>query len=151
MESPVNEILDSIIYTLASDLNYSIYKSSISFQGERSKIYVRIDNPGGISHKDCEIFTRELSMRLNQEKIVPVYTLEVSSPGLQRELKNIEEFRRFKGSQVKITYEMDGKNTVFKGLIDNVIDTIIEFKSDKANISNISIDINNIIKANLKL
>ncbi len=141
------DILDKIIRSTAADLNYLIYESSVLLKGEHSKIVVKIDHPKGISTDDCAIFTRELTKRLDGQKVLPNYSMEISSPGLTRKLHSMEEFIRFLGSPVKIVYESEGKINVAKGIINNIIDTEIELKSDN---NEIFIDFRKIKKANLE-
>jgi len=58
----------------------------------------------GITHEDCAGFSRDFSVLLDVEDLVPggEYTLEASSPGLDRKLTRAEEFERFTGSLVKV-------------------------------------------------
>ncbi len=148
MNSPVNqENIEKVIQDVAEELDYIIYESSIYFKGESSKFSIKIDHPDGISHSDCEVFTKELTARLDEENVLSNYSLEVSSPGIARKLRSIEEFVRFAGAPVKIIFEVDGERAIFKGTIKNVIDTMIELKSD---MDEIRIDFNNIIRANLE-
>ncbi len=88
-----------------------------------------------------------MGAKLDEEDILPNYSLEISSPGISRKLRSTEEFQRFIGSPAKIMFEDDGERTIIKGIIKNVIDTKIELKSDKVEIM---IDFNDIIKANLE-
>ena len=72
----------------------------------------------GVTLQDCERVSRELSTMLDVEDAVPgaEYTLEVSSPGLDRKLSKAEDFRRFVGSVVKImTHEPVGVTETSKG------------------------------------
>lgn len=62
-----------------------------------------VDKEGGVTLDDCAEFSREVSMILDVEEVIPVaYRLEVSSPGLDRPLKKPSDFERFKGELVKI-------------------------------------------------
>jgi ribosome maturation factor RimP len=65
---------------------------------------VFIDKPvGGVSLEDCATVSRELSAVLDvEDKIAPAYSLEVSSPGLNRPLKKESDFARFIGKKAKI-------------------------------------------------
>lgn len=58
----------------------------------------------GVTHEDCESFSRELGTLLDVEELVPgsAYTLEVSSPGLDRKLAKASDYERFTGSRVKL-------------------------------------------------
>jgi ribosome maturation factor RimP len=145
--SSTQDIIEKLIHSTAADLNYLIYESSILLKGEQSIIVIKIDHPKGISHNDCAIFTRELTKRLDEKKILPNYSMELSSPGLTRKLRSIDEFKRFIGSPAKIIFESEAKTNVIKGIINNIIDTKIELKSDN---SEIIIDFETIKKANLE-
>jgi ribosome maturation factor RimP len=58
----------------------------------------------GVTHEDCEVFARDFGTVLDVEDLIPgaEYTLEVSSPGLERKLSKAEEFARFTGSLIKL-------------------------------------------------
>jgi ribosome maturation factor RimP len=72
----------------------------------------------GITHEDCAGFSRDFGVLLDVEDLVPgaEYTLEASSPGLDRKLSKAEEFHRFAGSLVKVqTFEPIQKNRHWQG------------------------------------
>ena len=74
----------------------------------------------GISHGDCEAFSRDFGMVLDVEELVPgtEYLLEVSSPGLDRRLTRVAEYRRFQGSLVKLqTFEPVAGSRYWQGRI----------------------------------
>src|SRR6266571_7956605 len=62
------------------------------------------DPLAGVTHEDCANFSREFGTILDVEDVMPgSYTLEVSSPGLDRRLVKPADFARFTGSRVKLT------------------------------------------------
>lgn len=62
-----------------------------------------IDKPGGVGLEDCELISRQVSALLDVEDPVPGrYSLEVSSPGLDRKLTKPVHFQRFVGEEVKV-------------------------------------------------
>lgn len=72
----------------------------------------------GITHEDCAEFSRDFGVLLDVEDLVSggEYTLEASSPGLDRKLSKPEEFQRFKGSLVKVqTFEPIRNNRHWQG------------------------------------
>ncbi len=72
----------------------------------------------GITHEDCAGFSRDFGVLLDVEDLVPgtEYTLEASSPGLDRKLTKPEEFQRFAGSLVKVqTFEPIRNNRHWQG------------------------------------
>src|ERR1700727_2220206 len=61
------------------------------------------DPLAGVTHGDCASFSREFGTILDVEDAVPgSYTLEVSSPGLDRKLSKAKDFERFIGSRLKL-------------------------------------------------
>jgi ribosome maturation factor RimP len=76
------------------------------------------DQLSGITHEDCAAFSRDFGVLLDVEDLVPgdEYTLEASSPGLDRKLSRREDFERFTGSLVKIqTFEPIKNNRHWQG------------------------------------
>ncbi|GMV50332.1 ribosome maturation factor RimP [Nitrospirales bacterium NOB] len=72
-------------------------------QGSRTVVRVFIDKPGGITLTDCEQAHRSLSPALDVIDPFPhAYTLEISSPGLDRPLRKIQDYRRVVGHPVNI-------------------------------------------------
>lgn len=72
-------------------------------QGPRTVIRVFIDKPGGITLTDCEQAHRSLSPALDVIDPFPhAYTLEISSPGLDRPLRSVQDYRRLIGKPVTL-------------------------------------------------
>ena len=72
----------------------------------------------GVTHEDCEAFSRDFGTLLDVEDLVPgaEYTLEASSPGLDRKLRTAQEFQRFAGCLVKVqTFEPIRNNRHWRG------------------------------------
>ncbi len=87
--------------------------------GGKPVLRIYVYNPEGTSIEDCEWISRRIGALLDVEDIIPVsYILEVSSPGLDRKLKNKEEYEIFKGRDVKIITKepINGRN-VFEGTL----------------------------------
>jgi ribosome maturation factor RimP len=82
-----------------------------------------VEQLSGVTHEDCAAFSRDFGVLLDVEDLVPgaAYTLEASSPGLDRKLTRPEEFERFVGCLVKVrTFEPVRNNRHWQGrLIGN--------------------------------
>src|ERR1700761_3274714 len=63
-----------------------------------------VDRPHGVSHADCEFISQQVGTILDIEDVIPgdSYTLEVSSPGLERKLSKAKDFERFIGQKAKV-------------------------------------------------
>ena len=86
--------------------------------GKARMLRIYIDKPGGVTHEDCATYSREVGTIFDVEDAVPgsTYTLEVSSPGLDRKLSKPEEYLRFVGSLVKLmTRDPVNGNRHFEG------------------------------------
>lgn len=72
--------------------------------GSARLLRVFIDKPGGVNHGDCENVSHQLGTILDIEDVMPggSYTLEVSSPGIERKLTRARDFERFVGRKAKI-------------------------------------------------
>ena len=114
-----------------------------------------IDKPGGILLDDCSAVSRELSELLDVEEIVPChYTLEVSSPGLNRPLTKPADYDRYVGKLVKVrTYEMvtdaaGNRRKTFLGQLEGLKDGIIHIRLKEGQPAAIPLD--KVAKANLE-
>ena len=73
--------------------------------GPRNNFVLRIyiDKPGGVNHGDCELVSNQVGTLLDVEDLIAEhYTLEVSSPGVERGLYKVEDYRRFAGNRVRL-------------------------------------------------
>jgi ribosome maturation factor RimP len=142
----LKEKIENIIAETARNIGYEIYECTVALKGENTRISVKIDRDGGISHSDCGAYSRELSRLLDGTQLLPNYSLEVSSPGFKRAINSKEIYRRFIGAPVKIIGDIDGKRDVIKGTLLGIENESIVMRTDKGNVS---ISINNIDQANL--
>jgi ribosome maturation factor RimP len=82
----------------------------------------------GVTHEDCATFARDFGTMLDVEDLVPgaEYTLEVSSPGLERKLSRPEDFARFQGSLVKLqTFTPVNNNRQWQGRLTLFADNVL--------------------------
>ena len=120
------------------------------------------DPLAGVTHEDCANFSREFGTILEVEDVMPgSYTLEVSSPGLDRKLIKAADFTRFTGSRLKLTTRQPvDNNRHFEGRLESFQDgrltldlSVASHKSRKkmgaAAGEKIEIDFANVEKANL--
>jgi ribosome maturation factor RimP len=120
-----------------------------------------VEQLSGITHEDCAQFSRDFGVLLDVEDLIPgdEYTLEASSPGLDRKLSQREDFERFTGSLVKIqTFEPIRNNRHWQGrLTAEAADAITldlnavkqNSKTRKAGVNTVEIAFTNIEKAQL--
>ena len=105
-----------------------------------------------VSHADCERVSQQLSVILDVEELIPGpgYTLEVSSPGLDRALKKAAEFERFAGRLAKIsTSERIGEAKFFEGRLKGFADGKVRMELKGKDARVVEIPLETIRKANL--
>ena len=105
-----------------------------------------------ISHADCERVSQQLSVILDVEELVPGpgYTLEVSSPGLDRALKKAADFERFRGRLAKITTtEPIGNAKFFEGRLTGFADGKVRMELKGKEARTVEVPLEAIRKANL--
>lgn len=120
---------------------------------------VNVDWLAGVTHDDCALFSQEVSTILDVEDVVPggAYTLEVSSPGLDRKLSKAADYQRFVGSRVKLmTREPIAGNRHFEGRLESFDGSRISLESSPGKKKGkpqesrkVEIDLANVERANL--
>lgn len=96
----VREIADRV----AASEGLEIVEVQYLGNGRARLLRIFIDRPEGVSHADCELITKDVGAVLDAEELIEGdnYTLEVSSPGVERKLSKPRDFERFTGQKVKI-------------------------------------------------
>lgn len=100
-------VIKNIIETSVNSLGYELVGCVYIKQQRRSLLRIFIDKPEGITLDDCERVSRQVSAVLDvEDPIIGAYSLEVSSPGLDRPLFTAEHFRRFIGARAHIKLDI---------------------------------------------
>ncbi len=118
LESRITELAEQV----ADSMGMEVVLVEIKGDGNRSVVRTFIDQPTGITLDDCERFSRRFSVALDVEDWIPFsYTLEVSSPGVNRPLVKESDFARFCGQNAKVRTRLpfEGQRN-FKGKIVGV-------------------------------
>lgn len=96
------ERLRPIIHDKIAARGLELYDLKVVRAGAHSAVRVYVDKDGGVTIDDCEKLSHELSILLDVEDVFKhPYTLEVSSPGLDRRLDTEKDFNRTVGRNVK--------------------------------------------------
>jgi ribosome maturation factor RimP len=124
MHADVVEQVRAVAARVAAGYGLEIFDVQYRREGQGMVLRVRIDRPGpaataddSVGVDDCVAISRDLSAILDVEDLLPTaYTLEVSSPGLDRPLRGPDDFQRFAGRFAKLVMReaVDGQ-TFFKG------------------------------------
>lgn len=161
MAADVEKIRD-IVGRVATTYGVEPVEVDLRGGGKARTLKIVIDKPEGVTHEDCANVSREVSAILDVEDAVPggSYTLEVSSPGLDRKLLRPQDYERFTGSRIKLmTREPVNGNRHFEGRLQSFADGRLQLEllsgkkkpkpGHKHHEQRVEIEIGNIEKANL--
>lgn len=119
--------------------------------GNRRLLRIYIDRPTGVTHGDCETVSQQVGTILDVEDVMPggSYTLEVSSPGVERPLNRAEDFERFLGKKAKIILrEPWERSRYWEGVLAGFSDGVVTLEPSPG--KRVSFELEQIQKANLK-
>ena len=157
----VVEKVRAIAERVATGYGLEVFDVQFRREAPGMVLRVRIDRPGpasreedSVSVHDCSNVSRDLSAIFDVEEIVPTaYTLEVSSPGLDRPLRGLDDYKRFTGRLAKMVMreKVDGQG-YFKGQLSGIEDgpekvVVIEGEDGRTH----RVPLNVITRANLEV
>lgn len=117
---------------LLRDMGLELVEVQFRREGHGWVLRLFIDSEQGVTLDDCAAVSREISAWLDVEDLINhAYHLEVSSPGLERPLTKIDDFRRFRGrkARIKLKEPKDGQR-VFTGTLEQVAGECITVFAD---------------------
>jgi ribosome maturation factor RimP len=143
---------------VAASFGLEIFDVQFRREGQGLVLRVQIDRPGpaataeeSVSVDDCARVSRDLGALLDVEDIVAdAYTLEVSSPGLDRPLRHADDYRRFAGRRAKLVMReaVDGQK-YFKGRLGGVDEDAVLIDAEDGRRHRVPIGV--ITRANLEV
>ncbi|WP_417227459.1 ribosome maturation factor RimP [Amphritea sp.] len=126
-------VLQELIEPSVVALGYQLWGIEMVSQGRHSMLRIYIDAENGVGVDDCANVSRQVSGILDvEDPISGEYTLEVSSPGMDRPLFTLEQYKAFVGHvvQVKLRMPFDGRRR-FKGILNGIEDEDIVLVVDQ--------------------
>jgi ribosome maturation factor RimP len=119
--------------------------------GKARLLRVYIDKPGGVTHEDCALISERLGKLLDEDDVIPddSYTLEVSSPGVERKLSKPRDFERAVGQTVRLAVQEPGQpRTSLTGKLAEVANGTLALEVGPGNVLHVPLE--QVQKANLK-
>jgi ribosome maturation factor RimP len=147
----VAERINGIAEQAAIDHGLELVHTEVAGPENNPILRVFIDKPGGVTHDDCSEVSTQIGTVLDVEDFIhAAYTLEVSSPGIERGLYKLVDYERFAGSSAKIkTRVAISSQRNFRGQIIGVASDLVVF--DDRTSGRIEIPFGSIVKANLEV
>ena len=154
------ERVREIAERVAASSGLEVVEVELRGGGKARMLRIVIDKPAGVTHEDCASLSREVSTILDVEDAISgSYTLEVSSPGLDRRLIRPADYERFVGSRVKLTTrDAVNGNRHFEGRLESFQDGRLtldlsaarkKFRPASEAAQKLDIELANVEKANL--
>lgn len=131
MKSSVEKVTQLIESTVQA-LDLELWGVEHASQGKYSVLRIFIEREAGVTIDDCERVSRQVSAIFDvEDPIAGEYTLEVSSPGMDRLLFTPQQFKQYCGEEVSVRMRtpVDGRRK-FKGTLTDVVDDIIHIQVD---------------------
>lgn len=132
MSELIIDKLRAFLQGLLPTMELELFDVQFRREGHGWVLRVFIDSEAGVTLEHCSRVSRELGRYLDVEDFIDhAYHLEVSSPGLERPLRSVEDFRRYCGrkARVKVHEAVDGEK-VFEGMIEKIEDELIYLRQD---------------------
>ncbi len=145
------EKVREIAERVGADTGLEIVDVQLLGGGNNRILRIFIDKPEGVTHADCERISQHVGTILDVEDIIPGgrYTLEVSSPGVERKLSRPNEFERFIGQKVKIVLRQPVENQkLWVGALKNFAEGIVTLEPSPG--KSVQFPLELVEKANLK-
>jgi ribosome maturation factor RimP len=144
------EALGSIIERVAAREELELVHWELVGPPGRSLLRIYIDKPVGVTLDDCETVSKQVGLLLDVEDLIPSrYTLEVSSPGVERGLYKPADYRRFQGQRIKLKslQSINGQRN-FRGTLEGIEENRVRLTDDRA--GSIEIPYEDVVRANLE-
>jgi ribosome maturation factor RimP len=145
------ERVRAIAEQAAIDHGLELVHTEVAGPDQKPIVRIFIDKPDGVTHADCSDMSLQVGTVLDVEDFIhSAYTLEVSSPGLERGLYKKSDYERFAGNQVKLRTQrpVNGQRN-FRGRLLGMDGDNVLF-DDRTN-GRVTLPLDSIIKANLEL
>jgi len=151
MHEEVASRIEEIARRVATPEGVEIVEVEVKGGGNHRFVRISIDKPEGVSHADCEFISQQVGTILDVEDVVPGgrYTLEVSSPGIERKLLKPHDYQRFQGKRAKVTLRdaWEGRRT-WEGTLAGIDGGLIGLEVEPG--KTIRFGLEQVQKANLK-
>jgi ribosome maturation factor RimP len=151
MQEAVASKIEEIARRVADSEGMELVEVEVKGGGGCRLVRISIDRPEGVTHGDCETVSQQVGTILDVEDVVPGgrYTLEVSSPGVERKLLKPQDYQRFLGKKVKITLRepLEGRRN-WEGTLARFEDGVIALDAGQG--KSIRFALGQVRKANLK-
>ena len=127
---------------IAVDEGLELLATEVVGNGPKAVLRLIVDSPNGVTLDQCSAISRQASVLLDvEDPIRHTYTLEVSSPGLDRKLYSPDDYRRFIGERIKVRMEPNFRDhRGVTGELVGIEDGLVSVSDDKDQVVNLPLE-----------
>src|SRR5438132_10924828 len=132
-----------LVQQVVESQGYELVEVEFKGVGKSSILRIFIDRADGVSHRDCELVSEQVGTVVDVEDLIPSsYTLEVSSPGLDRKLVKESDYTRFEGKLARIQTRIPlNQQKVFRGRLQGLSGGKVLLELPDGNLLDIPLDV----------
>jgi ribosome maturation factor RimP len=132
-----------LVQSVVQSQGYEVVEVEFKGAGKSTFLRIYIDKEDGVSHRDCELVSEQVGTVLDVEDLIPsTYTLEVSSPGLDRKLVKESDYTRFEGKLARIQTRIPlNQQKVFRGRLQGLHGGKVRLELGKGDLLEIPLDV----------
>ena len=132
-----------LIQEVVEGQGYELVDVEFRGAGKNSLLRIFIDTPAGVTHGDCELVSEQVGTVLDVEDLIPsAYTLEVSSPGLERKLVKESDYTRFGGKLARIQTRIPlRQQKLFRGRLQGLSEGKVRLELPNGDLLEIPLDV----------
>lgn len=133
-DCPAREVVTAVAERVVQRLGLELDRVEVSTNRKQSFVRVFVDKAGGVTLEDCQRVSREIGTILDVEDPMPgPYTLEVSSPGLDRPLRTEGDYERYRGRLIRVhTYAPVEGSRDFVGELLGLEEGMVQVRDKKS-------------------
>ena len=115
----IESYVEELVMPIIEEGNFELVDVEYVKEGANWYLRVYADKEGGINIDDCVTISRALEVKLDEKDVIAdAYILEVSSPGLGRQLKKDRDYKRSLGEEIEFKlYKARNKQKEFEGIL----------------------------------
>src|SRR6266545_1418028 len=133
MRESVASKIEEIAPRVAESEGMEVVEVEVKGGGAQRLVRISIDKPSGVTHGDCELISHQVGTILDVEDVVPGgrYTLEVSSPGIERKLVKAKDYERFQGRRIRAALKQPaGGQRHWEGTLAGIAGEVVTLQTD---------------------
>jgi len=151
MREPVAAKVEDIARRVTESEGLELVEVEVKGGGNQRLVRIYIDKPEGVTHGDCESVSLQVGTIMDVEDVIlgGRYTLEVSSPGIERKLLKPQDYERFQGRKIRATFlEAIGNSRHWEGTLAGLAGDVIKLETNSG--ATIEFRFDQVQKANLR-